>query len=262
MNNFALTVTDNVSQALVDQLNSFVVQSRADKFSFFATGGSQAKLCYPGLGAAIVGPDNTLNNMDMYLGDERLVPTDNEDSNTALVERLLGKQFSATGKRLNTPTRRFDAQLPELDQEQIHNTSELTPQQVALLGEIARSFEESIESSAAPRVVHLGLGPDGHIASIFPKSRTVGPILKHCATVADVTGLNQHLRVTVKLEFINLADLVILSVTGNPKGDVLRSVLENPQRYPAGKIEAKNFVIIVDRQASQSLYRKNNGLES
>ena len=262
MNNFALTVTDNVPQALVDQLNSFVVQSQADKFSFFATGGSQAKLCYPALGAAIVELDNTLNNMDLYLGDERLVPSDNEDSNTALVERLLGKQFGAAGKSLNSPTRRFDAQLPELDQDQIHNTLELTPQQEELLAKIARSFEESIDFSPAPRVVHLGLGPDGHIASIFPKPRTLGPILKHCATVADVTGLNQHLRITVKLEFINQADLVILSVTGNPKGEVLRSVLENPSQYPAGQIEAENFVIIVDRQASQSLYRIQSGLDS
>ena len=254
MNNFELVVSDDVPATFLEKVNEFANASLGSSQALFLTGGSQAKLCYPALGKAFEGPQSSLANIDLYLGDERVVPLDSGFSNTALIDGLLGAQFkNLTNKNIHSPTRVAGFDLEGLMALGKSLPKHLAPSAHAQLRELTAGFSRSLAASPSSRLVHLGLGPDGHVASIFPKYTDFGIHTGDAATTLDLSGLNPFLRLSVSMEFINSSELVILGATGSDKGEVLRKVLLDPDRYPAGRIQAAKFVILVDRDAAAKL---------
>jgi 6-phosphogluconolactonase len=96
-------------------------------------------------------------------------------------------------------------------------------------------------------LVHLGLGPDGHCASLVPGD----PVLEVADRLVAVTEPYQgHRRMTLTYPALSRADQLVWLVTGSDKRDALERLLAGDKTIPAGRVEAKASLIMADRAAS------------
>ena len=167
--------------------------------------------------------------------DERVAPNGHPDRNlTHLRESLLD----------HAP----------LTVEQIH----AMPVESADLETAAAKYAETLRHIAgSPPVldlVHLGLGPDGHTASLVPGD----PVLN--VEVADVglTGYYQgRRRMTLTYPMINRSRRVLWVVTGGEKIQMLNRLLEGDESIPAGRIRRTQALVLADAAAAGRLAAEN-----
>ena len=218
-----LTVVDDVADAfarlVVDAFRSRV----GDTFSIALSGGETARSCYECL-AASAGNQIDWWKVEVYWGDERCVPHDQEASNYRLArEALLDRVGAAHATHLM----------------RCHEGPD--PYQLRL-GDLGRID-----------LVHLGLGPDGHTASLFPGSEALDADPGRLVAMNhDPTGVNPHQRMTLTLAGIARARLVVVTVAGDEKADALAAVAAGDD-LPAARIEADQVVWLVDAAAASKL---------
>jgi 6-phosphogluconolactonase len=96
-------------------------------------------------------------------------------------------------------------------------------------------------------LVHLGLGPDGHTASLVPGD----PVLEvRDRFVAVTTGEYQgRRRMTLTYPALDAARRVLWLVTGEDKRDALERLLSRDRSIPAGRVDAANAIVICDSAA-------------
>jgi 6-phosphogluconolactonase len=156
----------------------------------------------------------------VFWGDERCVPPDHVESNYRMVrEALLG--------RIEVPPENIHRMAGEKDP-------------AAGAAEYERELHNFFQTDgAAPRfdLVLLGLGEDGHTASLFPG--TPAPDETHkLVTTVYVERLNAH-RLTITLPVINAAAQISFLVAGESKSAIVTNLLSpgsNPAQYPAGRV--------------------------
>ena len=96
-------------------------------------------------------------------------------------------------------------------------------------------------------VVHLGLGDDGHTASLIPDDAALDVIDRD----VTISGVYQgHQRMTLTYAAINRAARRLFLITGASKRPMVRRLIANDESIPAGRITAHNTCIIVDRCAA------------
>lgn len=213
------------------------------KFMVALSGGSTPKALYSLLATdPALQRDLPWDNVHVFWGDERPVPPDHADSNFRMAhEALLSKVLVPVGN-----VHRIDG---ELVAEQAATNYERT-----LIG----SFE--LQGGELPRfdLVLLGLGPEGHTASLFPGTRALHEEKR--LAVANWVGKFDSERITLTAPVINNAACVIFLVSGNEKAVVLKSVLggrHEPEQLPAQLIQPGNgeLIWIVDAAAGKLLQR-------
>jgi 6-phosphogluconolactonase len=98
-------------------------------------------------------------------------------------------------------------------------------------------------------LIHLGLGPDGHTASLFPNAPTLDadPGVLVLAT-EDPNGRNPHPRLTLTLPAINSARLAVFTVAGASKAEAVGR-LSRGEDLPAARVHAGRTVWLVDGPA-------------
>jgi 6-phosphogluconolactonase len=95
-------------------------------------------------------------------------------------------------------------------------------------------------------LVHLGLGPDGHTASLLPGD----PVLAETRRLVAVTGPYQgHRRMTLTYPGLACAVQILWLVSGSDKQAALASLLAGDESIPAGRVQATNSLVMADRTA-------------
>jgi 6-phosphogluconolactonase len=165
--------------------------------------------------------------------DERVAPAGHPDRNlTHLRESLL-------------------AHCP-LRPEQVHTMPVESPNLEGASEQYATTLEQIAGAPIVLDLVHLGLGPDGHTASLVPGD----PVLD--VTEADVaaTGVYQgRRRMTLTYPVLNRARRIVWLVTGREKAEMLARLYDNDQTIPAGRVRQQAAVVLADDEAATALRR-------
>ena len=219
-----LVVVDDVPGEFAERVIEAFHGRPHDGFSIVLSGGDLARGCYERL-ADDAGSQIDWWKVDVYWGDERCVPLDDENSNYRLVRESLLEKVGAVNA--NYPMRCDEG--PD-------------PYQLRL-GELGRLD-----------VVHLGMGPDGHTASLFPGSAGLDADPGRLVVMNDdPSGRNPFPRMTLTLAGIERARLVLVTVTGDAKRDVLARVAADDLEVPAARVRADHVLWIVDPAAAGDL---------
>jgi 6-phosphogluconolactonase len=180
---------------------------------------------------ALAGEDIPWAGVHICQVDERVAPDGHPDRNlTHLRESLL--------------------QLAPLQPEQIHAMPVETADLQAAATQYALALQEIAGSPPVLDLVHLGLGPDGHTASLVPSDAVLD------VTDEDValTGVYQgRRRMTLTYPMLNRARRVLWVVTGSEKVEMLRRLREGDVSIPAGRVRREQALLLADRAAAGQL---------
>jgi 6-phosphogluconolactonase len=202
------------------------------RFAVALAGGSTPRAAYELL-AREHASEVDWRRVHFFFGDERPVPPDHPDSNYRMAqEALLSRVPAGSVHRMR---------------------GELAP------GEAARRYEEELRSFFAgekvPRfdLILLGLGEDGHTASLFPHTEALDETARLVA--ANPVPKLGVTRITLTLPVINAARAVVFLVSGESKAEALRAVLEGPadsRSYPASLVQpgSGELLWLADRPAA------------
>ena len=214
------------------------------RFSLVLSGGTTPRPLYELLASPPFRSGLDWSKVEFFWGDERVVAPNDPSSNFRMArEAMLDK-----------------LKIPAAHIHRIH--AEQRDLQAA-----ARAYEDEIErvlgavAGVGRRPPHfnlflLGMGPDGHTASIFPGTEALEETERWVIPV-DVPSLGVK-RITMTPPLINSAHFIIFMVTGSAKADVVASVLQgprDPRRCPAQLIHPLTGEVIwfVEREASSKL---------
>jgi len=139
-----------------------------------------------------------------------------------------------------------------LDPAQVHAMPVESPDLGAASERYALTLREIAGSPAVLDLAHLGLGPDGHTASLVPGD----PVLD--VTSADVapTGIYQgRRRMTLTYPMLNRSRRILWLVTGHDKVDMLPRLIDGDRSIPAGRISREQSVVLADEEAAAHLHR-------
>ena len=236
-----------LSRAAADLFAERVVRAVADhgRCAILLAGGETPRSTYELLVEKPLRDQVPWRGLHLFWGDERCVSPDDPRSNARMVHRALID-------RVPVPAGQVYPIPGDGDPRQAADEYE----------ELLRRFF----AGAAPRfdLVLLGLGNDGHTASLFPDS----PALEERQRWASVTRRagEEIVRVTLTPRLINQADLIVFLVAGEDKATVLREVLENhpdPRSLPARMImpEQGELRWLVDKSAARMLRNTEDSLQ-
>jgi 6-phosphogluconolactonase len=180
---------------------------------------------------ALAGEDIPWEGVHVYQVDERVASDGHPDRNlTHLRESLL--------------------QRAPLRPEQINAMPVESPDLEAAAAQYSQDLREIAGSPPVLDLVHLGLGPDGHTASLVPGDAVLD------VTDADVvlTGVYQgRRRMTLTYPTLNRARRVLWVVTGNEKAEMLRRLRDGDVSIPAGRVQRQQALLLADCAAAGPL---------
>lgn len=218
--NGELIVVDDLPGAFASNVIACYENRPEELFALALSGGDTARDCYERLAADGSDAIDWLS-VNVYWGDERCVPADDPDSNQLLGRQSLLERVGAA-----------NAVYPM-------NCQDGPDAYQLRLGEIGKMD-----------LIHLGLGDDGHTASLFPGSPALdadpGQLV---ALNHDPSGHNPHRRMTLTFSGIARSRLVIFTVAGKKKREALEAVVAGVD-LPAGRVTADRVLWLVDRDAA------------
>ena len=187
------------------------------RFAVVLAGGSTPKAMY-GILARDYSDSIDWSKVHVFFGDERTVPPDHEDSNYRMAREAL---------------------LDHIRVGSVHRMRcELTPDEAAAAYE--EQLREFFGSEELPRfdLILLGIGGDGHTASLFPETPALE--VRDRWVVANPVPKLDTIRTTLTIPVINAARSVAFLVAGEDKAEALKEILEgdaDPRKYPARLIQ-------------------------
>jgi 6-phosphogluconolactonase len=200
------------------------------------SGGSTPRPVYALLAAAPRVAAVDWSRVEFFWSDERCVPPDHPESNYGVARELLLDHLPGLRK---AAVHRMPAELPERERE-------ARRYQV----QIARAFGAARDDRRPPAfdLIWLGMGRDGHAASLFPGSTALEE--RHRWVVTTWAPAPAVWRMTLTLPIVNAARLALFVVIGADKAGPLRSVRSGADVLPAAHVHARSTLWLVDAQAA------------
>jgi 6-phosphogluconolactonase len=138
--------------------------------------------------------------------------------------------------------------------EQVHAMPVESHDLESAAAQYALALQEVVGSPPVLDLVHLGLGPDGHTASLVPGD----PVLDITNTDVGVTAVYQgRRRMTLTYPALDRARRVLWVVTGGEKAEMLRRLFAGDRSIPAGRVRREQALLIADRAAASALSTKH-----
>ncbi len=203
---------ENVAEAFADLVAGLTPSSIA------LSGGETAEESYRALATRAMDWSGT----DVFMGDERFVPVTDPDSNEGMIRRVL-----------------FGTAQPRA----FHSMAEAG----STVEAAADAYDALVRSSDPVEIVHLGLGPDGHTASLFPGAATLRIVDRFVVSAGD--ELHPHPRLTFTYPAIARSPLVVVTVAGAGKADAFAKVRAGDESLPASHVRAAEVIWLVDPPA-------------
>lgn len=211
------------------------------RFTVALSGGSTPKSLYSLL--AQQHANFTWNRTFLFFGDERHVPPDDPESNYRMVnESLLSKIQMPPENVFRVKAENPDAAAAALDYEK----------------QMRQFF--AVPSGEFPRfdLILLGMGPDGHTASLFPGSEALKEQSRW--VIANWVEKFKTQRITFSFPVLNAASEVMFMASGPDKADMVKQVLEdkNTPPYPSQQVLPKDGKLVwkLDEGAASKLERQ------
>lgn len=180
------------------------------------SGGGTAERCYEAVRA--LEPD--WSGVEVFFGDERFVPVADPESNEGMARRVL-----------------LDHVRPRV----IHSMFRPGP-----IDDAARAYDELVRNAPPIDLVHLGLGPDGHTASLFPGSPALDETERLVVPAGDAA--HTHPRLTFTFPAIARGRLVVVTVAGAEKRDAIERIRAG-EDLPGARVRADRVLWLGDRAA-------------
>lgn len=233
------TILPDPEAVAVAAADRFVAAARAaieerGLFRVALSGGGTPKQVYP----LILEPERRdavdWNRVEFFWGDERSVPPDHPESNFGVAYGMLISQLPGV-----RPDRihRMPAEAEELDAAALSYESELR-----------LAFDARGDEPPAFDLVWLGMGPDGHTASLFPGS--AGLAEQRRWVIGNWAPSQETWRMTLTFPVLNAGRGVIFVVTGADKADALGAIRDGTSDHPAARVAGDQVEWIVDRAAA------------
>lgn len=215
--------------------NSIAAKKR---FAVAISGGSTPRRLYALLGSEAYRHQINWEHVHFFWADERCVPKEDEASNFKTAFDNLLSRVASPGRNIH---RIKGEEIPD---------------------KAARDYEEEMRRffgrSERPRfdLIILGMGEDGHTASLFPGSKSLEEAVR--LTLPVYLGEPKKDRITLTLPVLNNADQVLFLVVGSSKAAILSEILgdaEKRKRFPAGLIRPArgNITWLIDQEAAAKL---------
>jgi len=227
---------------LSDSLAEYILKAQREsidkrgRFTVAISGGSLPKT----LTALIGKPGIKWDKWHVFYADERVVPLNDPDSNHRLAKETLYSQVSIPLENIHA-----------IDPDLLDDLEELTD---AYEKELIREFAQR-ETARFPifDLILLGVGPDGHTASLFPGHELLSEEDRWVAYIEDSPKPPPR-RITLTLPVINHASRIAFVATGAGKVQTLSAILDNPEQgLPASRVRpvaSGQLVWFVDDPAS------------
>ena len=206
---------EEASSCLSNLIATNIMESKSNDFSIGLSGGSTPKLAY----SMMLNDINDFSNITLWTIDDRWVPLTDENSN----QKMINSNFSQTNSKILAI--KYSGDNP-------HEDAELYSQS---LKENITTFDSGV----------IGLGDDGHIASLFPN--TAGLEETDNLFIANEVNIISKWRITSTFKLLSNISNLYLLVTGENKKDILSKAL-NGSDLPINKLlkMRENTVIITD----------------
>jgi 6-phosphogluconolactonase len=214
------------------------------RFNVALSGGGTPEPVY----AALAGPEYNCkvdwSKVNLFWGDERPVPPTNTDSNYRMVREALLDRIHIPETNIHRVHAEMDIRLAAFEYEE----------------ELREYFEGEWPDFD---LVFLGMGRDGHTASLFPYSAGLNEDYRWF--IANYAPSRETWRLTLTANVINAARFVLVLVRGKAKAETVRDVLEgsrNPDKYPIQRISPTDgeMVWLLDEDAASLLTENRSDL--
>jgi 6-phosphogluconolactonase len=187
-------------------------------------GGSTPRRAYRELAQAVRELGVDMVDTDFWFGDERCVPPEDERSNFRLARETL---FDSLGERMSARVHRIRGELgPEAG---------------------AEEYERELTGAGAPpfELVLLGLGPDAHVASLFPDQPTLDEQSRAVVGVPDAGHEPLVPRISLTLSALTRTRQLVLLVEGDSKAEAVAAAF-GPDAQPDPHVPASLIAPLVD----------------
>lgn len=177
---------------------------------------------------ALANEDLAWAGVHIYQVDERVAPEGDPDRNLTHLRESLMEHAAIPAKNIHA----MPVEAPDLG---------------AAAGQYSLELQKIAGSPPVLDLLHLGLGPDGHTASLVPGD----PVLNVRDVDVAVTGVYQgRRRMTLTYPVLNRARRVLWLVTGSEKTDMLARLLKGDKSIPAGRVRGEQALVLADRAAA------------
>ncbi|MGH6837310.1 MAG: 6-phosphogluconolactonase [Methylocella sp.] len=223
------------AEALARRVAGFVAARAASahgRFSLSLSGGSTPKRAYELL--ADFGASLDWRKVHLFWGDERFVPPDHKDSNFRMAREAVIDHVPIPAAQVHS--------IP---------TNSGTPEEAAALYEVTLQGFYGSKTLDPERplfdITLLGLGDDGHTASLFPGTKALD---ERGTWVTSVIGVKPEPRISLTYPALESSSAIVFVVSGEKKREILARALANDRTLPAARLATRGTIrVFADRAA-------------